>query len=115
MFGIGGVTLSSRMIDGQFPNYRQLLPETYEHEVQVEQVASSLAIVRRVSLMAQRNAPLRLAFEQGTVTVSAQTPDVGEASESLPVELSRASGSRSASTRSSFRTASRASRRRSCA
>jgi DNA polymerase-3 subunit beta len=43
------------------------------------------AIVRRISLMAQRNAPLRLAFEDGTVTVSAQTPDVGEASEQLPV------------------------------
>ena len=43
---------------------------------------SSLAVVRRVSLMAQRNAPLRLRFEQGTVTLSAQTPDVGEASES---------------------------------
>ena len=42
-------------------------------------------MVRRVSLMAQRNAPLRLRFEQGSVTLSAQTPDVGEASESLPV------------------------------
>ena len=47
---------------------------------------SSLSVVRRVSLMAQRNAPLRLAFEDGTVTVSAQTPDVGEASETLPVD-----------------------------
>jgi DNA polymerase-3 subunit beta len=44
-----------------------------------------LSVVRRVSLMAQRNAPLRLRFEQGSVTLSAQTPDVGEASESLPV------------------------------
>ena len=46
---------------------------------------SELLGVRRVSLMAQRNAPLRLRFEQGTVTLSAQTPDVGEASESVPV------------------------------
>ena len=35
VFGIDGVTLSSRMIDGQFPNYQQLLPDSYEHEVQV--------------------------------------------------------------------------------
>jgi DNA polymerase-3 subunit beta len=35
--------------------------------------------------MAQRNAPVRLKFEAGAVTVSAQTPDVGEASEMLPV------------------------------
>ena len=41
--------------------------------------------MRRISLMAQKNAPLRLAFTEGELTVSAQTPDVGEASEPLPV------------------------------
>ena len=42
-------------------------------------------MVRRISLLAQKNAPLRLAFTEGALEVSAQTPDVGEASESLPV------------------------------
>ena len=41
--------------------------------------------MRRISLMAQKNAPLRLAFREGELTVSAQTPDVGEASEPLPI------------------------------
>jgi DNA polymerase III subunit beta len=85
VFKAGRVTLSSRMIDGQFPNYRQLLPETYEHEIHVDR-SEFLAVARRVSLMAQRNAPLRLRFETGSVTMSAQTPDVGEASETLPVD-----------------------------
>ena len=84
VFVSGRVTLSSRLIDGQFPNYRQLLPESYEHDVVIDK-SELLGVVRRVSLMAQRNAPLRLRFEQGTVTLSAQTPDVGEASESVPV------------------------------
>jgi DNA polymerase-3 subunit beta len=84
VFGAGGVVLSSRMIDGQFPNYRQLLPESYEHEIELNR-AEFGAVVRRISLMAQRNAPLRLAFEDGAVKVSAQTPDVGEAAEALPV------------------------------
>jgi DNA polymerase-3 subunit beta len=84
VFGAGDVVLSSRMIDGQFPNYRQLLPESYEHEIELNR-AEFGAIVRRISLMAQRNAPLRLAFEEGTVKISAQTPDVGEATEALPV------------------------------
>jgi DNA polymerase-3 subunit beta len=35
--------------------------------------------------MAQKNAPLRLSFKEGELTVSAQTPDIGEASESVPV------------------------------
>ena len=33
VFEVGGAVLSSRLIDGQFPNYRQLLPEAYEHEL----------------------------------------------------------------------------------
>ena len=40
--------------------------------------------MRRISLMAQKNAPLRMSFKEGELVVSAQTPDVGEASEPLP-------------------------------
>ena len=84
LFTLGRVILSSRLIDGQFPNYRQLLPETFEHELRI--AGSELTeVVRRISLLAQKNAPLRLSFTQGELTVSAQTPDVGEARESLPV------------------------------
>jgi len=84
VFSIDGVILSSRLIEGQFPNYRQLLPESFEHELKL--AGSELTeVVRRISLLAQKNAPLRLAFAPGELTVSAQTPDVGEASESLPV------------------------------
>jgi DNA polymerase III subunit beta len=65
-------------------NYQQLLPESYEHELRVSR-DELLEVVRRVGLLAQKNAPLRLRFSEGTLDVSAQTPDVGEASESLPV------------------------------
>ena len=41
-------------------------------------------MVRRISLLAQKNAPLRLSFSEGTLTVSAQTPDVGEAERGDP-------------------------------
>src|SRR5207248_7439376 len=84
LFELGGIILSSRLIDGQFPNYRQLLPETFEHELRLAG-GELTEVVRRISLLAQKNAPLRLAFAPGELTVSAQTPDVGEASESMPV------------------------------
>jgi len=86
LFELGGVTLSSRLIDGQFPNYRQLLPETFEHELRLAS-AELTEVVRRISLLAQKNAPLRLAFTPGELTISAQTPDIGEALESLPVSF----------------------------
>jgi DNA polymerase-3 subunit beta len=84
IFEIGDIVLSSRLIDGQFPNYRQLLPETVEHELRLAS-AEITDVVRRISLLAQKNAPLRLSFSEGTLTISAQTPDVGEASEAIPV------------------------------
>jgi DNA polymerase-3 subunit beta len=84
VFSFDGVVLSSRLLDGQFPNYRQLLPERSEHELRLAR-GELTEVVRRISLLAQKNAPVRLAFAPGEVTVSARTPDVGEASESLPV------------------------------
>jgi DNA polymerase III subunit beta len=87
VFGTGTAWLTSRRIDGQFPNYKQLVPETFEHEVPLPR-DELLDVVRRVSVMAQRNSPLRLRFADGELTVSAQTQDVGEARESLPVSFS---------------------------
>jgi DNA polymerase-3 subunit beta len=84
VFTVDDVVLSSRLVEGRFPNYQQLLPESYEHELRVSR-EELLEVVRRVGLLAQKNAPLRLSFSEGTLDVSAQTPDVGEASESLPI------------------------------
>jgi DNA polymerase-3 subunit beta len=87
VFGVDGVWLTARRIDGQFPNYKQLLPETFEAEVTMPR-EELLDVVRRTSVMAQRKCPLRLRFEEGELTVSAQTQDVGEAHESLPISYS---------------------------
>jgi DNA polymerase III subunit beta len=84
VFDADGVTLTARRIDGQFPNYKQLVPEAFEAEVEVPR-DELLDVVRRTALMAQRKSPLRLRFAEGELTVSAQTQDVGEARESLPI------------------------------
>ena len=83
VFGAEATWLTTRRIDGQFPNYRQLLPEQFEHELTLPR-EEVLEVVRRVSLMAQRNSPIRLRFGDGELSVSAITQDVGEARESLP-------------------------------
>jgi DNA polymerase III subunit beta len=53
LFELGGVVLSSRLIDGQFPNYRQLLPEAFEHELRIAS-GELTEVVRRISLLAQK-------------------------------------------------------------
>ena len=83
IFRAAGVTLSSRLIEGQFPSWRQLIPESFEHEVRLPR-EEFLEITRRISQLAQRNAPLRLAFAEGDLRVAAETPDIGDASESMP-------------------------------
>jgi DNA polymerase-3 subunit beta len=84
VFHVEGVWLTARRIDGQFPNYKQLRPETFEAEITLPR-EELLDAVRRVGVMAQRNSPLRLRFEEGQLTIQAQTQDVGEARESLPI------------------------------
>ncbi|MDQ2984636.1 MAG: DNA polymerase III subunit beta [Actinomycetota bacterium] len=83
VFGIDGIWLTTRRIDGQFPNYKQLVPEAFDHEVALPR-DELLDVVRRVSVLAQRNSPLRLRFGDGELEISARTQDVGEGRESLP-------------------------------
>jgi DNA polymerase III subunit beta len=84
LFSTEGAWLTTRRIDGQFPNYRQLLPEAFEHELAVPRV-ELLEVVRRASVMIQRATPLQLRFAEGELTVTARTHEVGESKESLPV------------------------------
>ncbi len=83
VFGAGDVWLTTRRIDGQFPNYQQLRPETFEVELTLPR-GELLDVVRRAAVMALRNSPLRLRFAEGELTISAQTQDVGETRETLP-------------------------------
>ena len=83
VFSAGSVRLSSRLIEGQFPNYRQLLPDAFDHDVRLPR-SELLDVTRRIRYLAQRNAPLKLAFSEGEVTVAAETPEIGDASESMP-------------------------------
>jgi DNA polymerase-3 subunit beta len=87
LFSAGGVWLTTRRIDGQFPNYRQLLPETFEHELTISR-PELLDVVRRAAVMIQRATPLQLRFADGEVTVVARTHEVGESQESMPVAYS---------------------------
>jgi len=83
IFRAGAIVLATRLIEGQFPNFRQLLPESYEHDVRLPR-QDLLDVTRRVSQLAQRNAPLRLSLAAGELTVAASTPDIGDAEETMP-------------------------------
>ncbi len=83
--------IATRLIDGVFPNYRQLLPDSYEHRFELDK-DDFLGVARRVGLLAQKNAPLRLKFapadDEGPsrLVVRAVTQDVGQAEEQLEID-----------------------------
>ena len=83
VFGSGDTWLTTRRIDGQFPDVGRLLPESFEAEIDLPR-AELRDVVGRASVVAPRNSPLRLRFAEGELTISAQSQDVGETTESLP-------------------------------
>jgi len=81
-----GRRTTSRLLDGEFPKYRSLLPAESAALATVSTPAL-VESVRRVALVAERNTPIRLSFAAGEVTLEAGTGDEAQASESLDAEL----------------------------
>jgi DNA polymerase III subunit beta len=88
VFEFGETTFITRRIEGTFPNYKQLIPKESESEVMVN-TEEMLAAVKRVSLMALHNTPLKIEVKKDdqTLGLSATTQDVGDASEDLMVRV----------------------------
>ena len=86
LFRIGDVLFGTRLIDGNFPEYRRLLPTTFEREISVNR-EDLMGTLRRVNLFAQRQTPpvpVSLSFSNGAVEVIVRNGEVGEAHERLP-------------------------------
>src|ERR671910_1914405 len=81
-FKVGPLTLTSRLIEGEFPNYRQLLPEGHESRLTVSR-QQLLEAVRRVGLLARDTTPVRLEFNALGVKLSSSSPDLGQAVETV--------------------------------
>ncbi|WP_237224884.1 DNA polymerase III subunit beta [Rothia nasisuis] len=77
---------TSLLVDGEYPKIRSLFPETTPTYA-IVRTADLLEAVRRVSLVAERNTPVRLAFSQGEVTLDAGTGEDAQASETLQAHL----------------------------
>ncbi|MDQ3925257.1 MAG: DNA polymerase III subunit beta [Actinomycetota bacterium] len=86
IFRIGDVLFGTRLIEGNFPEYRRLLPQAFEREISVQR-EDLVDTLRRVNLFAQRQTPpvpVSLAFSEGAVEVMVRNGEVGEARERLP-------------------------------
>jgi DNA polymerase-3 subunit beta len=82
VFESGGTRLTTRLIEGQYPNYRNLLPPAHPNILTVGREAL-LEALRRVKILARDATPVRLALGGETLGLTAITQDVGNASEEI--------------------------------
>ena len=84
-FECGATTLITKLVEGNYPNYVQVIPTKVNERVTVEREAL-LTAVRRVSLLnSEKTAAVRLNFTKGNLEILCNTPEVGEAREELAV------------------------------
>jgi len=88
MFSVNGTELTSRLIDGQFPDYTQIIPKKNATTVEVSRDDFELA-VRRVSIFAkENNQHMKLEFlNDGTCTISTDATQIGEERTTIPIKL----------------------------
>lgn len=85
-FVVGGVTIQTKLIDGAYPNVSRIIPSSFKHRIEVprEEVAGAL---RRVSIMtSDKWQSVKLSFSANLLTITSNTPEVGDATESLALK-----------------------------
>jgi len=86
VFEIGTTVMSSKLVDGVYPNYRQVIPGGCDERVTIER-EELLRAVRRVSVVAtDKSNAIRMTFSANQLTININSPEVGEGRETIPVK-----------------------------
>lgn len=90
VFDMGDVVMSSKLIEGTYPNFRQVIPGQCEERVAIEREALLTALRRAALVVADKASATKLTFADNNLVVSTNTPDIGESRETIPVKYSGA-------------------------
>ncbi|MBX7158513.1 MAG: DNA polymerase III subunit beta [Verrucomicrobiae bacterium] len=83
---LNGTVLVSKLIEGNYPNYRQVIPNETKERITLER-ETFFNTLRRVSLLtSEKSSSVKLNFNKDTLTLSSNTPEIGEARETLPIK-----------------------------
>ena len=88
-FKMGATIFVSRLISGQFPDYRPIVPkeESFKHQVYVSKQLLGSALRRASLLSKDANNTVRLKFEEGQIVMTANTTDIGNIREVIPADF----------------------------
>lgn len=88
LFEFGNISVSSKLIDGTYPNYRQVIPAQCDQRIVVER-ESLLTALKRVSLIiTDKSNAMKVTFDDNNLEILLNVPDVGEARETIPIKYS---------------------------
>lgn len=85
IFELNGTTLVTKLIEGTYPNFRQVIPTETKERVTLERETLLAALHRASILASDKSQSVRLTFSKNTLTIKAVTPEVGEAQETLSI------------------------------
>lgn len=85
-FEMDGMTLTTKLIEGTYPNFRQVIPGQCEQRIAVEREVLLMALKRVALLTSEKSSSIKLTFGKNKLKISASSPDVGEAHESVPIK-----------------------------
>jgi len=86
VFDYGNTIVSSKLIDGTYPNYRQVIPAQCEERIPIEREILLTALKRVSLLTTDKSNATRLVFSDNRLVITTTTPDVGEARETVPIK-----------------------------
>ena len=85
VFELDGTTLASKLIEGTYPNFRQVIPTETKERIPLERELLLAALHRASILASEKSQSVKLNFTKNTLTITATTPEVGEAKETLSI------------------------------
>jgi DNA polymerase-3 subunit beta len=87
---LGGVVLTSKLIDGTFPDYQRVIPAGNDKRLTVERDDFAKAVDRVSTISSERGRAVKLAINEGRLTLSVNNPDSGSATEEIEVDYDSA-------------------------
>lgn len=85
-FEVNDVLLITKLIEGTYPNFRQVIPGQCEHRIPIEREVLLTALKRVALLTSDKASSIKLTFGKNKLKISAQSPDIGEAHETVAIK-----------------------------
>lgn len=86
-FVMGGATLTSKLVEGAFPDYEKVIPKNNDRSLVVENAAFAQAVDRVATISAEKSRSVKLSLDEGRMVLAVDNPDTGNAVEELGVEF----------------------------